>query len=146
MSQITLEATYAPELVEYWVQKYKEAKEALIAQVRTHHPAGQYFYLTPLETAHKCSKVDHTSFTIQSELRELITSLREESTKRQSFETDLGKMLGKVLEDETTLRKKFLDMNNEKQNLVMHLSRANIENVPLKQQVCFKSIILYEHF
>lgn len=111
MSQFTLEATYAPELVEYWVQKYKEAKEALIAQVRTHHPAGQYFYLTPLETAHKCSKVDHTSFTIQSELRELITSLREESTKRQSFETDLRKM---------------------------HLSRANIENKSLKQQVRFK--------
>lgn len=39
MSQITLEATYAPELVEYWAQKYKEAKEALDAQVRA-HPAG----------------------------------------------------------------------------------------------------------
>ena len=47
MSQITLEATYAPELVEYWAQKYKEAKEALGAQVRCHHPAGLYSYLTP---------------------------------------------------------------------------------------------------
>ena len=48
MLQITSEATYVPELVEYWAQKYKEAKEALAAQVLTHHPAGQYFYLTPL--------------------------------------------------------------------------------------------------
>ena len=55
-------------------------------------------------------------------------------------------MLGKVLEDETTLRKEFLEMSNEKQNLVMHLSRANVENVSLKQQVCFKFNILYEHF
>ena len=55
-------------------------------------------------------------------------------------------MLDKVLEDETTLRKEFLEMSNEKHNLVMHLSRANIENISLKQQVCFKSIILYEHF
>ena len=54
-------------------------------------------------------------------------------------------MLGKVLEDETTLRKRFLEMSNEKQNLVMHLSRANVENVSLKQQVCFKINILYEH-
>ena len=53
-------------------------------------------------------------------------------------------MLDKALEDETTMRKKFLEMSNEKQNLVMHLSRANIENVSLKQQVCSRSIVLYK--
>lgn len=53
-------------------------------------------------------------------------------------------MLDKALEDETTMRKKFLEMSTEKQTMVVYLSRANVENASLKQQVCFKFVDLYK--
>lgn len=74
----------------------------------------------------------------------MVATLQEESAKRQSFQTDLRKMLDKALEDETTMRKKFLEMSTEKQTMVVYLSRANVENASLKQQVCFKSVDLYK--
>lgn len=53
-------------------------------------------------------------------------------------------MLDKALEDETTMRKKFLEMSTEKQTMVVYLSRANVENASLKQQVCFKFVDLHK--
>ncbi|KAI0933541.1 hypothetical protein AcV5_005663 [Taiwanofungus camphoratus] len=122
MPTISLDVSYAKELVEFWGFRYREVKEELEALKNSHYLLEQQ--------AQKIIVNDELQ-----KLQGLITSMEKESERRQAVDTELRDLIARSGRSEEVFNRKVALLQKENEDLIARLSTIESEQSMLSQQV-----------
>ena len=145
-NRIHVDASYAPEMVEFWAKKYQDAKnelDLLKVRIRIEFTSSEALRWDFDKAVTVCLIQQHLftqpdSNELQQELKSLkmlVFQLKSESRARAIHEKELKKTVGKAQQRKDKWQEEALRFEKERTETVRKVAELEAENEALKQQV-----------